>query len=520
MSRELDFINMIGRLVVKYPGDFFNSVAIAQACLETGFGKGDRKTRDLDPYLDGNNAFGYKAKANEWKGEYLIVASPEEYKDAIRIVRSRFRKYLSVEESVKDHANMLSRSDWYANHYRNAIHAKTPEEQAMALVGTYATDSKYGEKLIDIINHYGLKAWDTVKEIKKGNDTVKVYPKPKIIDRRTKALGYPIAKTRRLQDIKKIGIHYTASVKEGYGEAIIKAHEGYWRGHHGWDRGGYVYFIDRLGNIFQNYDMESVTWGAKNSNPYTLHISCEASTANNYTPAQIKAREELLLWLLTGPLNHLGANDVKGHKEFAGNATACPGYTIAQLNDYRKSLSKKIDSNWEDLSQNSNNLSQNTSVFPKKSENGKYTVKHGDTLWAIAQANNVTVDELRDWNNITPGQWLKTGQVLQVAKPKSGQEYIVKAGDTLWGIANSFSVSVADIKAWNDLKSNIISIGQTLFISKPDKVDEPTKQEETPKEVEIVKEVKSDEKTPALEIKADEHIEVYSDGKVYVVKNK
>ncbi len=176
MSKELDYINMIGRLVQKYPGDFFNSVAIAQACLETGFGVGDRKTRDKDPYLDGNNAFGYKAKANEWKGDYLIVASPEEYKGAIRIVRSRFRKYLSVEKSVKDHANMLSRSDWYKKHYAKAIHAKTPEEQCMALVGTYATDSKYGDKLIAIINKYGLKAWDNIKEDKEMTNKIQ-YPK-------------------------------------------------------------------------------------------------------------------------------------------------------------------------------------------------------------------------------------------------------------------------------------------------------------------------------------------------------
>ena len=91
-----------------------------------------------------------------------------------------------------------------------------------------------------------------------------------------------------------------------------------------------------------------------------------------------------------------------------------------------------------------------------------YVVKKGDSLWSIARANGLTVDELKSLNNLSSNA-LSVGQRLIVGK-ESSNDYVVSAGDTLWAIARKFNVSVDDIKALNNLSSNNLSIGMTLKI--------------------------------------------------------
>ena len=89
-----------------------------------------------------------------------------------------------------------------------------------------------------------------------------------------------------------------------------------------------------------------------------------------------------------------------------------------------------------------------------------YVVKSGDTLWSIARKYNLSVNELKALNNLSSNV-LSVGQRLIVGK-ESSNDYVVSAGDTLWAIARKFNVSVDDIKALNNLSSNNLSIGMTL----------------------------------------------------------
>lgn len=91
-----------------------------------------------------------------------------------------------------------------------------------------------------------------------------------------------------------------------------------------------------------------------------------------------------------------------------------------------------------------------------------YVVKSGDTLWSIARKYNLSVNELKALNNLSSNV-LNVGQRLIVGK-ESSNNYVVSAGDTLWAIARKFNVSVDDIKALNNLSSNNLSIGMTLKI--------------------------------------------------------
>lgn len=91
-----------------------------------------------------------------------------------------------------------------------------------------------------------------------------------------------------------------------------------------------------------------------------------------------------------------------------------------------------------------------------------YTVKSGDTLWGIAKKYNMSVNDLKSLNNLSSNN-LSIGQKLIVSKASSN-DYTVVAGDTLWGIARKFNVSVDDLKSLNNLTSNSLSIGMVLKI--------------------------------------------------------
>ena len=115
---------------------------------------------------------------------------------------------------------------------------------------------------------------------------------------------------------------------------------------------------------------------------------------------------------------------------------------------------------------------------------GYYIVKKGDSLWSIASKNNTTVDNIKKLNNLSSNN-LSVGQVLKLSYDTENEDikesniYTVKKGDSLWLIANKYGTTVDELKNANDLKSNTLSIGQTLII--------PEKKENTNKISYVVK---------------------------------
>jgi len=107
-----------------------------------------------------------------------------------------------------------------------------------------------------------------------------------------------------------------------------------------------------------------------------------------------------------------------------------------------------------------------------------YVVQKGDNLSNIAKKNNVTVEEIKEWNNLSNAS-IQLGMSLQVAKneentkeelavaPKmENVEYIVKKGDNLGSIAKKYGSSIDDLKQWNNLSDNNISLGKSLIVAK------------------------------------------------------
>ncbi len=103
-------------------------------------------------------------------------------------------------------------------------------------------------------------------------------------------------------------------------------------------------------------------------------------------------------------------------------------------------------------------------------EAASYTVDKGDTLSQIAHENNTTVDAIKAENNLSsnlilPGQVLEVSNEENTEAPAEDGIYKIKSGDTLFEIAQQFDVTVSDLKAWNNLSSDLIFAGKTLAVS-------------------------------------------------------
>ncbi|MBO3061934.1 LysM peptidoglycan-binding domain-containing protein [Mammaliicoccus fleurettii] len=99
-----------------------------------------------------------------------------------------------------------------------------------------------------------------------------------------------------------------------------------------------------------------------------------------------------------------------------------------------------------------------------------HTVKSGDTLHSISQQYGTSVSAIKAENGLKSNLILPN-QVIKVNEAKvateSTTEYTVVSGDTLGKIASKYDVTVSQLKAWNNLSSDLIIVGQTLSLQAP-----------------------------------------------------
>ena len=120
---------------------------------------------------------------------------------------------------------------------------------------------------------------------------------------------------------------------------------------------------------------------------------------------------------------------------------------------------------WDALYKTYRGIQQNVPGPGSGSGTIRYVVQPGDSLWLIAQKYNTTVDDIKQLNGLT-GNLINVGQVLKIPASQASSyfSYTVKAGDSLWLIAQKYNTTVNAIKSLNGLTSNALSIGQVLKI--------------------------------------------------------
>ncbi|MGI1799038.1 LysM peptidoglycan-binding domain-containing protein [Priestia sp. TRN 1309] len=131
--------------------------------------------------------------------------------------------------------------------------------------------------------------------------------------------------------------------------------------------------------------------------------------------------------------------------------------------------------------------SSSSSTPTTTSSNHTYTVKSGDTLYRIAKNNGTSVQQLKEWNNLS-SHLIYVNQILKIngtgtvssspsapvqektnetqasPAPSNSKSYKVQPGDTMWSVAQRHGISISQLKQWNNLSSNTIYINQVLQV--------------------------------------------------------
>lgn len=130
-----------------------------------------------------------------------------------------------------------------------------------------------------------------------------------------------------------------------------------------------------------------------------------------------------------------------------------------------------------------------------------HVVAAKETMFSISKAYGVSVDDIRQWNSLSDNT-LTIGQEIVIKKrnttaanntttsPATNRQtttsstatntsgtHTVEAKETLYSIANKYDITVQQLKEWNNLQSNELDIGQTIFVKQPSRNATPVRRD-------------------------------------------
>jgi peptidoglycan hydrolase-like protein with peptidoglycan-binding domain len=150
VMEKKEFIDSIKEGALKGRADYgiIPSLTIAQAVLESGWGTSQLSKK-------ANNLFGIKAFA-DWNGQKITLPTTEWYDGQMKIINAEFRAYDNFNDSIVDHSKLL-----FFPRYRPVRECTDYKGACQKIYECgYATDPKYPEKLISIIESNRLFEFD------------------------------------------------------------------------------------------------------------------------------------------------------------------------------------------------------------------------------------------------------------------------------------------------------------------------------------------------------------------------
>ncbi len=479
----------------------YASLMIAQAALESGWGGSYLSTSAY-------NLFGVKWSGS---GAYIELPTQEFYNGSYHTIYDKFQRYSSYAESLNGYANVITTRFPKSTRANSANYAIAAQNLRYGVYGTYATAPDYADKLIRVIQTYNLTAYDV------GGTSVDTNQTPtnnnnNVDQTQTSGNGtytvkagdslYRIAKNHNisLQELKslnnlnsdlifagqvlKVSGQVSSSQSStntsqssnqtqasGNGTYTVKAGDSLYRiaKNHNIS----LQELKNLNNLSSNLIMPGqvlkvsgqVSSSQPNTNTNTSQSSNQTQTNGNGTYT-VKAGDSLYRIAVN---HNMSLQELKNLNNLSSNLIM-PGQVLK--------VSGQVSS-----SQPSTNTSQSSNQT-QTSGNGTYTVKAGDSLYRIAVNHNMSLQELKNLNNLSsnlimPGQVLKVSGQVSSSQPSTNTSqnsnqtqtsgngtYTVKAGDSLWAIANSHKMTLNDLKRVNNLSSDLIYVGQTLKVTK------------------------------------------------------
>lgn len=477
--------------------DLYASVMMAQAILESGWGQ---STLAKSP---NHNLFGIKG---DYQGETVAMDTLEDSGNQNYYqINAEFRKYPSYSESLEDYAALIrGGTNWDPSYYSGAWKSNTQSYQdaTQHLTGRYATDTAYATKLNAIIQTHGLTNYDTPSSPSNQTGTKPVTTVPgasysvKAGDTLYKIAnmhGISVVQLMEWNQLNSSNIYVgttlkvnatvpvsvekptpttpTPGVTQTQGMYTVKNGDTLYKIAN--ELGVSVASIKTLNNLRTDmiYPGQKLLTNKTTTVVETPEkVEKETTTTQTYTVKNGDSLFAIASRLGTSVANLKAVNNLKSDMIHPGQKLVT---TQVSATKPQETVSRPVQS------------APTTNV-------NTYTVKNGDTLYKIASQLGITLAQLKEVNQlksdiIYPGQILtgqKAATVVQtpvttpaVTAPATTGNYTVKAGDTLYKIATTVGVTVAQVKSWNNLPSDIIFVGQTLHLKASETAKETSKPE-------------------------------------------
>ena len=483
------FLNTIGPVAqqVAQENGIYASVMIAQAALESGWGNSALSTQS-------HNLFGVKWNGT---GNYVTMPTQEYYGGQWHTINAKFQSYNSYYDSLTGYAQLIK------NNFPNSTRANAATPQIAAanlkygVYGSYATDPNYANSLDRMISDYGLTRYD-------------VYT------------GTSSTNQNQQNSNAANSNQHESQISAGNGNQIpdtytVKAGDSLWGISQTY--GTTVNNLKQINNLSSNviyvgqvlklkqqsnstsnqtpqlttdtYTVQSgdTLWGIANTHDTTVN---NLKQINDLTSDTIYVGQVLKLKQQSTTQQESSQPSQSNSSDFYTVKAGDSLWKIAMGNDLTVSHLKQMNNLTTNTiyvgqqlrikeEQTNSQASQSNSQTNQSSQNaGTYTVKAGDTLWGIANDHDTTVNALKQNNHLSSdtiyvGQVLSLGQTASTGSHSqstastqsstSDGTYTVKSGDTLWSIANANDMTVAQLKQKNDLSNDTIYVGQKLNVS-------------------------------------------------------
>ena len=412
---------------VAQANDLYASVMIAQAILESGWG---RSALSQSP---NHNLFGIKGSHN---GQTVYMNTAEYLNNQWLTMKEPFKKYPSYKESFEDNAQTLRNVSmgnggyYYAGAWKS--NTSSYRDATQWLTGRYATAPNYASSLNTVIQQYGLTKYDTPASGNAGGGAT---------------VNTSNTTNTAANTVSKPAITVTASSNsQAY---TVASGDSVWG-----IANKFGITMDQLcswNNIRNNfiYPGQKLTINGGTNQKSTKHDTTvtKTATAGSYTVASGDS-----VWSVANKhgitMDQLRSwNNIK-------NGFIYPGQTLIVKNSGNKQTSTAT-------------ASTNTS---STTGSRNYTVVSGDSVWSIANKFGITMDQFRSWNNIKndyvyPGQSVRvSGAATAASQTATTSNYTVVSGDSVWGIADKFGISSDQFIQWNNIKDNFVYPGQSVRV--------------------------------------------------------
>lgn len=456
--------------------DLYASVMIAQAVVESAWGT---STLSKAPYY---NLFGIKGS---YQGNSVSMNTQEYLNGKWVTMNEPFRDYPSYQQSFEDNAYVLRNVYMGGQYYYRGAwksNCSSYRDATAWLTGRYATAPHYAAALNNVIATYNLTRYDTPASGNAGGGAT-AGGSSSNSNSTNSGSSNASGTTSQTYTVKSGDSVWLIANK--YGISMNQLIQ--------WNniKNNFIYPGQKLivsksatgsantGNTGSNSSANNS--GSSSANNNTSSNTNASSTSSSYYT--VKSGDSV--WLIANKygisMNQLIQwNGIKNNLIHPGQKLVV-GKTgsSSSTNNSSSSTGSSSSSN----TGTSNNTSTNNNASSNTNTSGKYyTVKSGDSVWLVAHNNGITMNQLIQWNNIKnnfiyPGQKLlvsKTGNTTNTNQSNgatsntnnasSTKTYKAVSGDSLWGIAQKYNMSVSQLKQLNNLTSDMIYIGQTLKV--------------------------------------------------------